>query len=273
MSTPDLALGGRTGLGFGAANRLLQHRDLLVLLVQKELKVKYKGTALGFMWSLLNPLLMMAVYALVFSVIVRFALPRYPIFLLSGLLPWTAFTSAITSATTAIVVNGHLIRKVKFPIEFLPLTSVLAALVNLVPSFAVLLVFALFYGQPLGPPLIALPVLLLLQAIFTVGIAFAVAALTVYFRDLEHLVSIALTVWFFATPIIYPLSLFEGKRIGVLLQFNPMMWLMSGYQAIWHENRWPDAGLLLAFAAAAVAANVAGGLVFKRLSRRLAEEV
>jgi lipopolysaccharide transport system permease protein len=274
MSSPGLAL--RSSLPqrpIAAATALLRHRDLLLLLVQKELKVKYKGTALGFFWSLLNPVLMMLVYAVVFSVIVRFSTPRYPIYLLSGLLPWTAFTTAISGATTSIIVNGSLIRRVRFPMEILPLTSVLAALVNLVPSLGVLLVFAIFYRQPLGLPLLALPLLIALQTLLTTGLALIVSALTVYFRDLEHLIGIGLTVWFFATPIIYPIALFEGKRLYSLMLLNPMLWLMTSYQRIWHENRWPEPGFLLALAATGVAVWLLGSLVFSRLSRRFAEEV
>ena len=109
---------------------LFSRYDLLVLLVQKELKLKYKGSVLGIFWSLLNPLLMMAVYALVFSIIFKFTIPRYPVFLLAGLLPWSFFQSSITGSTMSVILNGHLVRRVKFPIDFLPTTTVLANLFN-----------------------------------------------------------------------------------------------------------------------------------------------
>src|SRR5579872_1376412 len=136
---------------------LLGHRDLLLLLVRKDLKVKYKGTALGFFWSLLNPLLMMIVYAVVYTVLFRFQVPRYPIFLLAGLLPWNAFLAAVNSSALSIVLSGNLVRRVRFPLELLPLTTVLSSLVNLLLSLAILFVFAAIYRQPLGPPLLALP--------------------------------------------------------------------------------------------------------------------
>jgi len=255
-------------------SELVAHRDLLSLLITKELKIKYKGTALGFMWSLLNPLLMMVVYSVIFSVIARFPIPQYPIYLLSGLLPWTAFAAGVTSATLSIIVNGHLVRRVKFPNEFLPITSVAAGMVNLVPSLAVLLVFALAFGRHLGWPLLALPVLLLMQALFTSGIALMLSAVAVYFRDLEHLIGILVTVWFFATPIIYPLSTFQGHKVlGTLLLLNPMTWLISGYQAIWYYDRWPDGWQLLALGGVGALAWVLGAIVFGRLQRRFAEEV
>lgn len=274
MSAPQLAArpSRRPGL-LGEVGRIAEHRDLLRLLVTKELKIKYKGTALGFLWSLLNPLLMMVVYSIVFSVIARFAMPRYPIFILSGLLPWNAFAAAISAAALSIVLNGHLIRRVAFPREFLPFTSVAATMVNLVPSLPVLLLFALAYHQPLGWPLLALPLLLILQAVLTTGIALILSAVTVYFRDVEYLVGIGTTVWFFATPIIYPLSIFQGHRVGVLLALNPMTWLMTSYQRIWHENQWPDPHQLLALAALSIVLLLIGAMVFNRLERRFAEEV
>jgi lipopolysaccharide transport system permease protein len=258
---------------FKELTELYQHRDLLWLLIVKELKIKYKGTALGFLWSLLNPVLMMLVYSVVFSVIVRFQMSRYPIFLLSGLLPWTAFSGAITSATLSVVLNGHLVRRVRFPREFLPITAAAAALFNLVPSLAILVVLALGFRQPLGWPLLTLPLLLVLQAMITVGIALILSAVTVYFRDLEYLVGIGTTVWFFATPVIYPLSIFAGHRLEAILLLNPMTWLITSYQRIWHENQWPDPYQLLALGLVGLSVWIAGAVTFKRLERRFAEEV
>jgi ABC-2 type transport system permease protein len=255
------------------AKRLIQHRDLLVLLVQKELKVRYKGTFLGVFWSLLNPLLMMVVYSVVFSVLVRFSVPRYPIFILSALLPWNAFVASVSAASTTIVHNGNLIKRVHFPVEFLPLAAVLTSLVNMTLGFVVLLAFAFFYGQPLGAPLLALPVLLGIQLIISAGAALMVSALTVYFRDLEHLITVLLTAWFFVTPILYPASLFSGKRVGVLLELNPLAWLAAGYQSVWHDDRWPDTLHLLSLAIVAVVVLTIGALVFRRLRPRFAEEV
>ena len=256
-----------------STQQIYSHRDLFSLLVAKELKIKYKGTALGVVWSLLNPLLMMLVYTVVFSTILRFSVPRYPIFLLSGLLPWTAFAASLISATVSITHNGHLVRKMFFPYELLPLTTVTSAFFNLVPSFAVLLVMAVFFGQPLGAPLLALPIVVLIEVAFTAGLALALAAMTVYFRDVEYLVGIVTTVWFFATPVIYPLSIFSGRSFGGLLLLNPMTWIIDSYQRIWHENAWPSGNYLLLAAVTAATTFALGALIFERLRRRLPEEV
>ncbi|HXM55914.1 MAG TPA: ABC transporter permease [Candidatus Dormibacteraeota bacterium] len=253
--------------------RAVGHRDLLVLLVRKELKIKYKGTMLGFLWSLLNPLLMMVVYSVVFSLLVRFQVPRYPIFLLSGMLPWNAFTIALSTASMTIVGNGNLIRRVSFPREFLPLASVLASVINLVLSMAVLLGFALVFRQPLGAPLLLLPVLLLLQLVLTAGICLVLAGLMVYFRDIENLITIAITVVFFVTPVIYPLSALGHSGVRQFLELNPLLWLITAYQNVWHDDRWPDPHSLLALTLTSVVALALGLWAFRRLEPRFPEEV
>lgn len=253
--------------------RLVRHRDLLLLLTQKDLKAKYKSTFLGFLWSLLNPLLLMLVYAAVFAVVVRFRMERYPVFLLAGVLPWNAFIISLSTASLTIVGNGYLIRRVSFPREYLPLASVLSGVVNLCLSFVLLVVFALAFRQPLGQPLLALPLLVLLQTVFTTGLAFVLSALVVYFRDLENLIQIGLMVVFFVTPIIYPFEAVQHAPVAWVLKANPMGWLITDYQRIWHDNQWPNPGTLLLFAVFSVIVLIAGWFVFKTLEPRFPEEV
>lgn len=253
--------------------RLARHRDLLFLLVQKDLKVKYRGTVLGFLWSLLNPLLMMLVYAVVFSVLVRFNVERYPVFLLSGILPWNTFTIALTTASMTVVGNANLVRRVSFPREFLPLASVLSSTVNLLLSLGILLVFALAFRQPLGLPLLVVPLLVLLQVMLMAGLGLALAALTVYFRDIENILTLVITILFFVTPIIYPLNAVGHPNLHFLLQLNPLAWLIGGYQAVWHADAWPDWGSIAALSATSVLTLVTGWLLFRRLEPDFAEEV
>jgi len=272
MSTIVLSPDGSRGLPAELA-RLARYRDLLLLLVQKDLKAKYKGTALGFLWSFLNPLLLMIVYAVVFSVIARVSLQRYPVFLLCGMLPWNAFTIAISTASQTIVGNANLIRRVNFPREFLPLASVLSSLVNMLLSLGILLCFAFGFRQPLGLPLLTLPLLIALQLVLTTGICLLLSALMVYFRDLENIITLLLTVLFFVTPIIYPLSAVGHGSLRALLQLNPMQWLIGSYQDLWYWNRWPDPTRVLGFAAVSMVALLLGWVVFRRLERDFAEEV
>jgi len=272
MSTIVLSPRGSRGI-LAELARLARHRDLLLLLVQKDLKAKYKGTALGFLWTFLNPLLLMIVYAIVFSVIARVSLHRYPVFLLCGILPWNAFTIAISTASQTIVGNANLIRRVNFPREFLPLASVLSSLVNMLLSLGILLGFALGFRQPLGLPLFALPLLIVLQLILTAGIGLLLAALMVYFRDLENIITLLVTVLFFGTPIIYPLSAVGHESLRGLLQLNPMQWLIGSYQSLWYWNSWPDPTRVVGFAAVSMVALSLGWFVFRRLEGDFAEDV
>lgn len=271
------ALGRRAGKLTVAADLrdVLAHRDLLFLLAQKELKVKYKGTFFGMLWSLLNPLFLAAVYSIVFTTVARsFTTPRYPVFVLSGVLPWSAFTSSVGTATTSIVLNGNLVRRVRFPGELLPITTVLANVVNILPGFLILFAVALLFGQPLGLPLVMLPVLVVLQTCFTLGIALIASSLTVFFRDIEHLVQIGLTVWFFGTPVLYPLTALSGQStVRRIILANPMTWLLDGYQHIWHSNAFPNGRYLAAYAVTALVLLVGGWLLFRRAAPRFAEEV
>jgi ABC-2 type transport system permease protein len=155
----------------------------------------------------------------------------------------------------------------------MPVSMVISNLINMGFGFLLLLVFAVPFRQALGWPLLMLPVLVVLQAAFTTGIALALSALDVYFRDLNHLVGVLMLVWFFGTPVLYPLSLFGGKRLYGFLLLNPMSWLMDSYQRVWHANTWPDWHYLLAFATAAAVSLVLGAQIFNVLSRRFAEEV
>src|SRR5438309_917344 len=222
MSTIVIGTGSRRGLAV-ELRRIVRHRDLLLLLTQKDLKLKYKGTALGFLWSFLNPLLLMIVYAAVFSVIAKGHIPRYPVFLLAGMLPWNAFIISILTASLTIVGNANLIRRVDFPREFLPLASVLSSLVNLALSLVILLAFAFAFRQPLGWPLLALGPVILLQLMLSAGLALMLAALMVYFRDVENLITLSTTVLFFATPIIYRIQdLQSHANLKLILGLNPL---------------------------------------------------
>src|SRR5262249_22463644 len=155
----------------------------------RDLKVKYKGSALGFLWSLLNPLEMMAIYTLAFSVFLRAdVLPNYCALVLGGLLSWIFFSNALTSATVSFIRDPSLITKVSFTIESLPLASILAHFINFMVMLAVLLVVLLVARLPLGASLLLLPVIVAAQLLFTIGLGLSLATLTVYFRDLEHLV-------------------------------------------------------------------------------------
>jgi ABC-2 type transport system permease protein len=215
------------------ARSVWEYRELLGNLVRKELQVKYKNSALGFAWSLLNPALYLVVFYVVFEVILRSGIPDFAIFLLAGLLPWTLFSSAVAAATSSIVSNSALVNKVWFPREVLPLAAIGAAFVNYLLQTLVLvgalIVFryapSAEYSVVLIPALVALLVLL-------GALALALAAVNVYVRDAQHLVELLLLAWFWFTPIIYPYQYVSdrlGRWTGLFL-LNPLVSIVIAFQ-------------------------------------------
>jgi ABC-2 type transport system permease protein len=199
--------------------------ELLAELVRKDLKVKYKNSALGFVWSLANPLLYLAVFTLVFSVFLKNGVPWFAVLFMAGLLVWNFFNLATLSATGAVVGNANLVRKVRFPRIVLPLASVGFAGVHFVLQMLVFLVFLVpFYPEAFGPQLwLAVPALAVALA-FTVAMSLLASALNVRYRDVEHLLEIALLAWFWLTPIVYRVTLVQEN-------FSKAPWLFKVYMA------------------------------------------
>ena len=264
--------------------RLLRHRELIRTLVAREVKARYRGSVLGFFWSFANPLLLLLVYTFVFSVILPGfrggELEPYALFLFCGLLPWTWFSSSLLESSNVLIANGNLIKKVMFPAEILPIVTVLANMVHFLFGLPVLGAFLAYYaldGRLPGPlqaaELVWLPAVILVQLLLTLGCALLLSALTVHFRDIRDLLNNLLTLWFFATPIIYPMSLVPaaGKPI---MDLNPFAHLAVSYQEILFYNgpfghwKW-----LLALGVAALALTAVGYGVFDRLRDTFAEEV
>jgi ABC-2 type transport system permease protein len=199
--------------------------ELLAELVRKDLKVKYKNSALGFVWSLANPLLYLAVFSLVFSVFLKNGIPRFAVLFMAGLLVWNFFNLSTLSATGAVVGNANLVRKVRFPRIVLPLSSVGFAGVHFALQMLVFLVFLVpFYPEAFGPQLWLVVPALAVAVAFTVGMSLLASALNVRYRDVEHLLEIALLAWFWLTPIVYRVALVQE-------QFAKAPWLFRVYMA------------------------------------------
>jgi ABC-2 type transport system permease protein len=204
--------------------------ELLTELVRKDLKVKYKNSALGFVWSLANPLLYLAVFSLVFGLFLKNNVPWFAVLFMSGFLIWSFFNSATLDATGAVVGNANLVRKVRFPRVVLPLASVGFASVHLALQLLVFFVFLIpFYPDAFGPQLLLLLPALAVTLIFTVAMSLLASSLNVRYRDVQHLLEIALLAWFWLTPIVYPVTLVRNElaNSGVLWMFklymaNPM---------------------------------------------------
>ncbi len=275
------------------------YRELLANLVRRELKVKYKDSALGFVWTLLNPLLYLAVFSLVFAVFLRSNVPRFGLFLLCGLLTWNLFSIGLTAATTSITANGPLVQKVWFPREILPLAAIGASLVTFLFQLIVLLVGLLAFGQiPDWRQLPLLGLALLVTLVLTVGMGLLLSALNVYFRDVQHFLELGLLAWFWVTPIVYSYDLVAREitaRAGAgadrYLVLNPMLPVVTTFQRVLYNPRnlteaeraasfefMPlDAGWyvsrLLVVGGAGLVVLVLGLFVFGRLEANLAEEI
>jgi homopolymeric O-antigen transport system permease protein len=256
----------------------LRYRQLIAALTARDLKARYRGSILGFFWSLANPLLLLGVYTLVFTVFFPQQVVRpYPLFLFAGILPWTFFSAAVLEATTSISSNAGLIKKVMFPAEALPLVVVLSHLVHFTLALPVLLAALVGYtlaGQAtIGAPLLLLPVLMLLQTMFVAGVAMTVSSASVLFRDLRDIIVNLMQLGFFATPIIYRLDMIEIRGLRALMRVNPMTPFVVAYQDVIFVGRFPtmaDTFLMIAYALASLAL---GFTVFERLRDTLAEAI
>ena len=246
-------------------------RELILLLVGRDLKVRYKRSILGMFWTLLNPLLQMAVYTLVFSTIMKVGVPGFPVFLMAGLLPWTLVSVATIGASVSLINNQGLIRKVAVPQAVYPLAVVASKLVDMVLSLAPLVVLAALLGRPPGLPWVFLPVALLIATVFSAGLALLFSTLTVFFRDVRHLIDILFQVWFYLTPVLYPVSYLEKLPypwMKSLLMLNPVVYVVQCFQAPIYEGRFPEARMVLLASLSAAGSLVLGFLVFLRGEKR-----
>jgi homopolymeric O-antigen transport system permease protein len=259
-------------------HQLFRYRALIQSLVARELKARYRGSVLGFFWSFVNPLLLLLVYTFVFTVVLPAAHPPdlqpFALFMFCGILPWTWFSSSLLEASNVLIAGGNLIRKVLFPAEVLPIVTVLAGLVHFCFGLPILAAFLIYYRVPLvAADLLWFPVILLIQLVLTLGLALLVSALTVHFRDVRDLLANLLTLWFFATPIIYALSQVPDS-VRRWLNLNPFTHLAVSYQEVLFRNgpftQWPR---LLAVGVGSLVVLACGYFVFDRLRDTLAEEV
>ena len=262
---------------FSNLGSLLRYRGLIQSLVARELKARYRGSVLGFVWSFVNPLLLLSVYSFVFTTIMPNADPRtkpFAVFLFCGLLAWTWFAASLTEAASSLISGGNLIKKVLFPAEVLPIVSVLANMVHFLLGLVILAAFMVgFRHYPNPASLPWFPVVIIIQLVFTLGLALGLSALTVHFRDIRDLLSNVLTLWFFATPIIYPYFLPSVSRFLWLFRLNPFYHLAISYQEILFFDRFGHARSLMLLGVLSVAVFLAGYWLFDRLRDSFAEAV
>jgi ABC-2 type transport system permease protein len=252
---------------------LYSYRSLLKALVLKDLKLKYRGSVFGFLWSLANPLLMIVVYTLAFTFILGIRSEMFVFYLMLGQLAWTFFAGSLMMSTASIVDNSGLLRTVVFPRAILPIATVLFNFAQYLLTIAVFLplMFA-WYRIPLAEPMILFPVVLVLHVMFTIGIALILATTTVFFRDVRHLVEVALAVLFWLTPIVYELERVP-ERLRLLILLSPMSPFVIGYQKLFFFREWPEATVWLVAVTYAVGAFVVGVALVLAFEDRFTEQL
>ena len=251
---------------------LYQYRELLKTNVQKEIRGKYKNSFLGILWSFLNPLLQIAVYAIVFPLILINNQPNYVIFLCVALIPWTFFTTCIQQSAATMIQNGNIIKKVFFPIEILPISVVTSGAVNFIISTVIIFAFVLFSGMGITKYVLFYPVILLVQYLLQLGLSFIVSSVTVYLRDLEHLIGVALQLLFYATPIVYAAENIP-EDFKFIIAYNPMTYIINGYRDIFYNQTCPDFQSLGIMFLIAIVLCVVGYIIFNKLQKGFAEEL
>lgn len=248
------------------------YREMLRNLIRKDLRMRYKGSALGFLWTFINPLLMLSIYVAVFSFIMKADIPHFPLFILTALLPWNFFSQSVTGGARSLIHHAELLKKVYFPREVIPLSVVGSNLINYLLTLIILIPALGLDGIALTVKLSAFPLILLTQILLILPIALLAAILTVYLRDLEHILGVLMTIGFYLTPVLFPLSLIPESYRAVF-EHNPMTRIVDAYRAVFLYGQWPDFASLLWMLLILVFVNIAAFRLFARLQQRAAEEV
>jgi len=253
---------------------LYQYRGLLWSLTERELKARYRASAMGFLWTFLNPTLLMLVYSIVFRFLQRGGTePHYTYLLFVGLLPWLFFSSSLSGGASAISDRRDLVTKVHFPAQVLPASVIATNLCNYLLSLPLMFILGAFYGVYPGVHALLFPLVLLVQLVFTLSLAYLLSALNVAYRDLQHIVGNLLTLWFFLTPVVYPFSKIPERFQPWFLYGNPMAAIVTSYQAIFYEHRVPDVIPLVCVLSGSIVLLWLASMVFSSRREQFAELV
>lgn len=252
--------------------RVWEFKYLIYNLVVRDLKVKYKGSSLGFLWSLFNPLLMLAMYTVAFQYILKVQTPNFPIFLFSAFLPWNFLNSSLQMGVVSITENSNLVKKVYFPREVLPFSIILVNLFHFFLTFLVLIPALLFFHVKIGFPFLFLVVIIFFQSLFVLGLTLAVSAYNVYYKDVKHFMEVLLQLWFWATPIIWSIDRIPEKY-RTLIYLNPLTSFIKAYRDTILYNRFPSLLSIILFVCTGVLVFIIGLAIFHKKQRRFAEEI
>ena len=251
---------------------LYNYRELLKTSVKKEVRSKYKNSFLGVVWSFLNPLLQIVVYAIIFSLILKNKQENYAIFLCCGIIPWTFFSIAINRSAFIMIENGNIIKKVYFPREIIPISVVLAETINFLISTLIILGFVIIGGIGITKYLLLYPIILIAQYLVIISIAFVVSSICVYFRDLQHFIGIFLQLLFYATPIVYSQDSIPSEYQWIL-KINPMTYIINAYRDIFYYQKAFEILPLIILLFIGIVTSYVGYKIFYKLQKGFAEQL
>lgn len=252
---------------------LYDYRQMIFSLVKKELRGRYKGSVLGFMWTFINPLLQLLVYTFVFSVILGSPIDRYYLYLFVGLVPWLFFSGSMTGGAACIVNQKDMVKKIYFPREVMPISYVASGFVNMLLCFIVIFAVILVTGAGINPiTLLYLPVIMIVEFVMALGGAMLTSALTVYFRDLEYILGILMMAWMYFTPVVYTMEQVP-EEVRFLFNFNPMTHVINAYRDVLYWKQIPELSTLIWGFALGMIVLVIGTISFNKLQKGFAEEL
>jgi len=255
---------------------LLDMNDLIVLMVKRDLLGQYRGSIMGFFWTIINPLGHLLLYTFVFSIILKVRLgtnasvSNFALYLMAGLLPWGAVSETLNRASGLLLEQPNLVKRVVFPLEILPLSVTISAAISQLIGSVILIIIAAIMGYPPKAVIVALPLILAAQFLFVGGLSWLLGSLGVYVQDLRHMISLVLSAWMYATPIVYPATSLPNK-LHFLLWINPIAGMVSDYRRVLLEGKLPDWPMFCAYTAFALLFWFGGYYFFNKTKRSFAD--
>ena len=252
---------------------LYQYREMIISLIHRDLRGRYKSSVLGFLWTFINPLLQLVVYTIVFSNIMRMGIDNYYLFLFVALIPWMFCATSVVGGSTCVIQNQNLVTKIYFPREVLPISVVTSNFINMLYCFVIVLGVVLIFSENINfQAWLYLPLIAIVEYILVLGLVFIFSSLTVYFRDLQHILGIITMAWQFLTPVMYSMDMVPQEYKGIFI-LNPMTSVIIAYRDILYYGKIPHVDTLIQAVSFGILLLILGFIIFDELKRKFAEEL
>lgn len=251
---------------------VIQYKEFFKTSVKKEFRGKYKNSFLGVLWSFINPLLQMLVYSFVFSFITKADIPHFTVFLVVALIPWNFFNLSITQCAACVISNAGILKKIYFPREILPLTILTSNLLNFIISCLIIIVALVISGIGISWYILFVPIIVLIQYLFTLALGFIISSLSTYIRDLMYFINIIMMLWFYLCPVVYSADLIPAQY-KTIFNLNPLLHMINAYRDCLYYKQMPNLKILLILGIASIVFCFIGYKVFKKLEKNFVEEL